>query len=188
VRAAIDRRLLLALTMIAVAALGAYVAYETGTSELRGARYEREVAQDHLLALTEHQRLLDLAEASAEFRRRILAFETRGKAYLATAGESGQLALNADVLSLQAQEEFAAGRALRPFVRATRTAFGSEVGGDERNLERRIASYLARQGIEVDASGARTAISGAPSTRRSKTLTRKCVRCRSPSFSSSCRW
>lgn len=153
VMAAMDRRLGLALTMIAVAALGAYVAYETGANELRGAQYEREVAQDHLLALTEHQRLLDLAEANAEFRRRILASETRGKAYLATAGEPGQLPLNADVLSMQAQEEFAASRALRPFVRATRTAFGSEIGGDERNLERRIARYLARQGIEVDESG-----------------------------------
>src|SRR5262245_38416788 len=153
VRAAVDRRLLLALTMIAVAALGAYVAYETGANELRGAQFERELAQNHLIALTEQQRLLDLREANEEFTARIRAAQARGSAYLGAARSPGQLPANAEILSLRAQEEFAAARALQPLARATRVTFGTEVGGDERSLERRLARYLARQGIDVDATG-----------------------------------
>jgi hypothetical protein len=142
-------RFTLVLTMIVVGVSGAYVANKVGVHELQATYFERELLQNNMLAMNERQMLLDLKDANAEFRRRVAAANARGQAYLAAAS-SQQQALNADLLSLRAQEEFAASRALQPFVTATRSSWDG--AQDERAIQRSVARNVAKRGRESDDS------------------------------------
>jgi hypothetical protein len=142
-------RFTLVLTMIVVGVSGACVAYMVGVHELQATYFERELMQNNVLAMNERQMLLDLNDAHAEFRRRVAAANARGQAYLAAAS-SQQQALNADLLSLRAQEEFAASRALQPFVTATRSSWDG--AQDEGAIQRRVARNVAKSGRESDES------------------------------------
>jgi hypothetical protein len=148
--AACNWRLMRALTMVAVAALGAFVAYKTGKYELDGARLERELAQENLLATTERQSLLSLTEANAELSRRASTYKTLGQAYLNEADQMGPKRPDAAVLTLQAQEEFAAARALEPFLEVSGRPLRADPSSVEASIERNIARSLAGKGIETD--------------------------------------
>ena len=65
-----DARLWRALTMVAVAAIGASLAFMTGAYNCRSVRFEREIVQQNLISVTERQRLLDFIEAKQQLRRR----------------------------------------------------------------------------------------------------------------------
>ena len=147
--AQINWRLTLVLTMIVVGVSGAYVAYMVGVHELQATYFERELMQNNVLAMNERQMLLDLKDANAEFQRRVDAANVRGGAYLAASWSQKQ-SLNADLLSLRAQEEFAASHALQPFVTATRNSWDG--AQDERAIQRRIARNVAKSGRESDES------------------------------------
>jgi hypothetical protein len=146
IASAFDSRLLHALTMVAVAAIGAFLAYKTGSHELGSVRLEREIAQQNLLTVTERQRLLDLADANEDLKRRADGYHARGQAYLDAARRAGGNAQDAGLLTLRAQEEFAAERALKPFVDATGRPFRRDADR-ETGIRRYIERFMEGKGI-----------------------------------------
>ena len=62
-----DRRVILALTMVVVAILGAFVAYLTAKAEYETAVLERRLTQGHMLELEYRQSLLDRGAKRATF-------------------------------------------------------------------------------------------------------------------------
>ena len=170
--------------MIVVGVSGAYVAYMVGVHELQATYFERELMQNNVLAMNERHMLLDLKDANAEFRRRVDAANARGLAYL-TAASSPQVPLNADLFSLQAQEEFAASRALQPFVAATRSSWEAP--------RTSAPSSEASRATSPKAAGSRTnrpifRTCGTGSKRGSRKATKGYASSRLPLFFSSLHW
>jgi len=149
ISAAFDSRLLHALTMVAVAAIGAFLAYKTGTHELGSVRLEREISQQNLLTVTERQRLLDLADANEDLKRRGDGYRARGRAYLDAARRAGTASQDGGLLVLHAQEEFAAERALRPFVDVTGRPFRRDPLDRESSIRRYIERFMEGKGIST---------------------------------------
>jgi len=142
-----DSRLWRALTMVAVAMIGAFLAYMTGTYELQSVRLEREIVQQNLITVTERQRLLDYLEASQQLTRRADAYRAIAESNAAAATDHVRTSEQAEILTLQAQEEFAAARALKPFIDATSRVVSSDGPDTDTNVRRSVDQFKEARGI-----------------------------------------
>ncbi|MCC6470186.1 MAG: hypothetical protein IT563_17820 [Alphaproteobacteria bacterium] len=139
----------LAIVMVLTAVLGAFAAFRTAVVEQETKALMQRLAQGQLFEIIERHRLLNETILSAILGQRAAQYERLGKARM-----KGVEALRATdpgsarLIDLQAQEEFLAARAIRPFY-----DFVGDYSDSNRNLDqslrRWIAPTLARHGFEV---------------------------------------
>jgi tetratricopeptide (TPR) repeat protein len=144
-----DRRVILALTMVVVAILGAFVAYLTAKTEYETTVLERRLTQGQMLELEYRQSLLDRGakRATFELRRAALAAEGKRNSELAEVLRTED-ARRSQWLELQAQEEFMRARALQPFFNFLLNPFEGKLSIEE-SLTKRAAPRLQSIGFPV---------------------------------------
>jgi hypothetical protein len=164
----LDPRTLLAFVMVMVAFLGTVTALRAGIVERETALLGQELMQGRLLEMTQRHSILNDDVAHADLYARYHGLQIRGALLQARADsirKSDPGSQAADWLDLQGQEEFAAARALRPFLWIVPAQ--SEQGEvSELNLQRQISMYLAGRGLladrpEIQAAGGLVRSSGA---------------------------
>jgi hypothetical protein len=144
-----DRRVILALTMVVVAILGAFVAYLTAKAEYETAVLERRLTQGHMLELEYRQSLLDRGAKRATFGLRRAALIDEGKQHVRLAEElRTEDPRRSQWLELQAQEEFMHARVLQPFFDFLPNPFDRDLSIEE-SLTKRAAWRLQSMGFPV---------------------------------------
>lgn len=140
---------ILASLMVVVATLGAIVSGMAAVAENEAERVSRQLTQGHHLGLTYRQELLTDGAMRDPLKERSDACINLGEQYLQAVNRN---ILNkpgmAAQLDLHAQEEFAAARALWPFLYILRHPFDRELS-PEQSLQKRVAFFLAQQGFEA---------------------------------------
>ncbi|OGR30317.1 MAG: hypothetical protein A2139_06970 [Desulfobacca sp. RBG_16_60_12] len=145
-----DSHTILALWMVVIATLGAIVAGGTAICELEAHRLERQLAWGHHFAITKRQLLLADAATRAPLKSRREALHKLGREYLRAADPP--LRHNPETvawLDLQAQEEFAAARALEPVLAVIPNPFYDNLT-KEQSLQKRVAFHLENMGFKTD--------------------------------------
>ncbi len=139
-----DWHTLLALSMVIIATVGAIVAGGAAIAEQEANRLERLLTWGHEISLTKRQVLLADAATRAGLEVRIKSLDKQGEAYLEAANHPG---VNQVWLKSQAQEEFAAARALLPFLTVLPNPFQDKQLSVENNFQKAVAFYLAGLGF-----------------------------------------
>ena len=145
-----DSHTILALWMVLIATLGAIVAGGTAICEQEAHRLERLLAWGNHFAITKRQLLLADAAARAPLESRREALHQLGREYLKAADPLRRH--NPETvawLDLQAQEEFAAARALEPVLSVILNPFYANLT-KEQSLQKRVAFHLENLGFKTD--------------------------------------
>ncbi|HLL28288.1 MAG TPA: hypothetical protein VKT73_11665 [Xanthobacteraceae bacterium] len=144
-----DRRVILALAMVVVAILGAFIAYLTAKTEYEAAVLERRLTQGHMLELEYRQSLLDRGAKRETFdlRRGALIAEAKQRAQLADEIRKDD-PRRAQLLELEAGEDFMRARALQPFLDFLPNPFDAGLS-IEQSLTKRAARRLQSMGFPV---------------------------------------
>lgn len=145
----IDGRLQIALAMVLIALLGAITAYRGALAEMENALLERKLDQGRLLELYFRQDQTDGDLIFEVLNNRRASSEELARALMqrADAARFHDIQERATALDIQAQEELAAGRALRSVYWVLPTLSGAE--GVEQPLRRRAVQRLNVLGFEA---------------------------------------